>query len=112
MRQYGAAFERLSNRERAPPTMAQEQFVDAARGKRPTEAVPEHAYPEKLTKRVEKDCFRWHNGCAINPSYGATELGRPNANALGGATPAVFGRRGALASVAPDTAPGFCVEFR
>lgn len=35
LRQYGAAFERLSNGERTPATVAQKQFVDAVRGKRP-----------------------------------------------------------------------------
>ena len=52
LRQYGAAFERLSNRERAPATVTQEQFVDAARGKRPPETVYERVWTKYL-RRLE-----------------------------------------------------------
>ena len=41
LERYGMAFERLANRERAPATAAQEQFLDVARGKRPPESVYE-----------------------------------------------------------------------
>ena len=54
LRQYGAAFERLSNGERAPATVAQEQFVDAARRKRLPETVYERVWTKYL-RRLEWD---------------------------------------------------------
>ena len=65
LRQYGAAFERLSNGERAPATVAQEQFVDAARGKRPPETVYERAWTKYL-RRLE-----WEKDPANRAAMGA-----------------------------------------
>ena len=65
LRQYGAAFERLSNGERARGTVAPEQFVDAVRGKRPPETVYERAWTKYL-RRLE-----WEKDPANRAAMGA-----------------------------------------
>ena len=65
LRQYGTAFERLSNGERSPATVAQEQFVAAARGKRPPETVYERAWTKYLRR------LAWENDPANRAAMGA-----------------------------------------
>ena len=52
LRRYGGEFERLSNGEPAPATAAQEQFVEAARGRNSAETVYERVRTKYL-KRLE-----------------------------------------------------------
>ena len=50
LRRYGREFERVINGVRAPTIAAQEQFVDAARGRRPPETVYERVWTKYLMR--------------------------------------------------------------
>ena len=64
LRRYGREFERLSNGERAPATAAQEQFVEAARGKNPPETIYERVWTKYLKR------FEWESDPANRSAMG------------------------------------------